>query len=876
MLIFTILCITEVDPKTTLFSWKYLDGPYSLVDPLNIALPPFDEWEMSNSDNDYDSETISITLNKDETAKIEYTFEIPSNQAYTFLTFQCHSEKIQSLSSATCTLSILNEIIEVELGKSYNYSSSLNLNQVSINITLSNKQSSPVEFSSPIITLYRSPFYSDISFTQQYPVKGQTKAVFCELFLNQSIGKIELHTIHVSFPHKIPSAFSPHNQFFGGEGSTSFEFTTLPIISSETRIVGMNIFDSTLKLWRLYEADDNSEIGYCIDIEPVPPFRVTYIIIETSSINFPDALEIWHNQFNNSFLLPDPSLNYGSIATPSATDDYCIKSFYQKHMWGGEQIKGFPPMKSYIQMEKFTLELPVDPKNILDCAENQEDEYYDKCILVKKFGIVTKDNEFSVETKGSNNYVYNVIWSPQIETEYNEINNFFKNKSFSGFAIDLSVAETMNYNSYLDDPQYFLIDNDGNEFKPAISSMYQLLYSYRDTNLDVNNILISDFFHPQFINVILTQGVVVNLIDPKSGANEHRLKYDVATHNRLWRVRAQMGSNIFTILEQSDPRSILHISEDLFSICLTLGALPSFYYPKWNDCPYLDYIDKLKAVYETWEPRFRQVLFNTTYNANGINMIQFSVKPELQIPQIPGLNDAITRENKKNSKSDSVTYIEEEEDEDLEGNRSYVFGTICENNSFYEASTYCNSRDTQDDGLIDCFEVILLGINVTLDSPNDRIFYQRVVTATFTSEQSPTCIFASSPLTCKVNDQSVDIKLNATITSSQTQIYRAALVSFKVRVGQSFQDWFRENFGAIIGSFIIILLLFIAMGFGIWFMYCRKKKDHNDLDRIMNKEINVRKEKREKLIKLRNEQLNANNTAKDNEFKNVDEELDDV
>ena len=869
MLLITLLCITEVDPKTALFSWKYIDGPHAFVDPFNISLPSFDKWEITGSGNNYDAESEYISLNGGGSAEIEHVFEVPSSQVYNFFIFQCINGKEQASNLATCTISILNDTIDIPLGNSYNYSSSLNINKASAKITLKNGGTSAVDFYFPVITLYRSPYYSDISFTRQYPVRGQTKAVFCELFLNLSIGKIELHTIHVNSPHRIPSAFNPHNQYFGGEGSTSFEFTTLPIISSETRIVGMNIFDSTLKLWRLYESDDKNEIGYCVDIDPVPPFRVTYIIIETSSINFPDSLEIWHNQFNNSFLFPDPSSNYGSIATPSSTSEFCVKSFYQKHMWGGDDIPDFPVMKKYLPMAKYTLTFPVEPDEILECAGNETYDFFEMCKQIKSFGIVTKDNKFSATENGDGNYTYNVIWSTQITTEYDSVNEFLQNNSYSGFAIDLSVAETMNYNLNLDDPQYFLIDNDGNRFKPAISSMYQLLYSYRNSGFNVNNILISDFFHPQFINVILTQGVVVNLVDEKT----NRLRYDELTHNRLWRVRAQMGSCIFTILEQSDPSLLFQVSEDFFSICLTLGALPSFYYPHWSNCLYQDYVGRFQNLYNEWKDRFHLVLYNTTYFANGINMIEFSIKPELQIPPIPGLEDEVEDESSEKSnkkrkigRSDSITYVDDE-DEDEEANRSYVFGTISENHSFYEASTFCNREHTVDDGLIDCYEIILLGINVTLESPDDQISIQRVVTATFLNEQSPSCYFVSSPLTCTVKGQTVDVALNANITSSspQTQIYRAAIISFKYRIGQSFEDWFRENFGAIIGSLIGILLLFIIMGFGFWFMYCRKKSDKGDLQRIMNREKEVRKEKRKKLLKLRNEQLKASKSTKENE-----------
>lgn len=879
MILITLLCLTEVDPKTALFSWKYIDGPYAFVDPTNLPIPSFDNWEISGSTNEYDNKVNYISLNYRGSAQIKFVFQSPSSQDCSLFNFQCLNEQNQSIESAICTLNTPNETICVKLGDSKNFTASLIDNETTISITMKNSQTSTINFSLPIITCYRSPFYSDISFTQQYPVKGQTKAVFCELFLNQSIGKIELHTIHVNSPHRIPSAFNPHNQIFKGEGSTSFEFTTLPIISSETRIVGMNIFDSTLKLWRLYEADDNSEIGYCVDIEPVPPFRVTYIIIETSSINFPDALEIWHNQFNNSFLLPDPESNYGSIATPSTTNDFCLKSFYQRHMWGGEHIDGFPPMKTFLPMEKFTLTIPVEPDDILKCADNKSFEYFESCNLVKNFGIVTKSRKFSLDSRNDDNCTYNVIWSQKIKNAYESVNDYIKEHSYSGFAIDLSIAETMNYNLDLDDPQYYLIDKDGDRFKPTISSMYQLLYLYRDTNLIKDgNILISDFFHPQFINVIVTQGVVVNLIDPNH-KNEYRLKYSLETHNRLWRVRAQMGSSVFTILEQSDPRSVLHISDDFFSICLTLGALPSFYYPAWSDCPYLDYIDKLRAVYESWRPLFQQLLYCTTYNANGIGLIRFYVDPKCQIPPIPDYENSPTIEDDDDNnhlysqkKFKRLLTTDDDEEEDEEADTSYSFGTIGENNCFFEASTYCNREDTEEDGVIDCFEAILIGINVTLNSADDQINIQRVVNVTFSSEKSPTCLFVSSPLICTVNGRTVDIILNTTISASsaQNQMYRVALINFKIRIGQSFNEWFRENLWAIILSLLFILLLFIAMGLGLWCMYCRKKRDNGDLTRIKNREREVTKTKRNTLTKL-NEQLNTDKSENEDEFKVIDD-----
>lgn len=883
MLILTLLCLTEVDPKTALFSWRFIDNPLGVVDPLSIDLPFFGNWIFSSSSSAHEQETNYTTLSSGESAKIEFTFQIDSTQVYNFFYFQCLNDQNQSLISATCALSTLNNTYEIGLGNFDNYSTSSDLKKVSANITLKNNGKTNINFSLPIIIAYRSPFYSDISMTQQYPVIGQTKAVFCELFLNSSIGKIELHTIHVNSPHKIPSTFNPYNQIFG-ERTASFEFTTIPIISSETRIVGMNIFDSTLKLWRLYESEDKSEIGYCIDIDPVPPFRVTYIIIETSSTNFPDALEIWHNQFIDSFMLPEPEVNYGSIATPSSTDDFCITSFYQRHMWGGKLIEGFPPMKTFLPIPKFNITLPITPNDIINCSSNETYPHYADCMTVRMFGIAFQNNEFSVVKEADGNYTYNLIWSSNITYDNTAVSEYLKNHSYSGFAIDLDVARTMNYNQMIFDPQYFLIDKDGNRFKPMISSLYQILYFYRliDVVRD-GNILISDFFHPQFINVILTQGVVVNLVDPN---DRNKLKYEMSSHNRLWRVRAQMGSCIFTILEESDPRSILHISEDYFSICLTLGALPSFYYPEWSDCLYLDYVDKLRAVIDNWAPRFRLVLYNTNYYANGIGLIHFNTSPEHQIPPIE--NETNISKNTQNKKSflkksalkkfllnnndtrlDSI-YIEDDEEEEEENTSSYVFGTLSEENCFYEASTFCNKEDTEDDGLIDCYEVVLVGINMTFDNANDQITIQRVVSATFSVERNPVCVYASSPLTCTVDGLRVDLNLSTTASGPSIQMYRVALISFKYRISQSLEDWVRENMAAIVGALIGVLVLFIIIGFGFWYMYIKKRKDKEDLTRIMNKEMKVRQEKEDRNIKLGKKQLIEDRLKKDSDFLTIE------
>ena len=229
--------------------------------------------------------------------------------------------------------------------------------------------------------------------------------------------------------------------------------------------------------------------------------------------------------------------------------------------------------------------------------------------------------------------------------------------------------------------------------------------------------------------------------------------------------------------------------------------------------------------------------------------------------------DQISQElNKTNSKyfqlKKAIRTSDDIYEEDVEVYNT--FGTIDNDGCFYEATTYCQDPDDHIDGVIDCFTNILLAVNNTGAQEGDTIV--RTLDATFITEQSPTCYKVVDPLQCSVHDRTVHITFKEDYSSEIDQIYRLAVISFKYRIDISFEDWVRENLAAIIGSLICILFLFIAMGFGIWCMYCRKRSNNMELARIMNEEKKFRKMKQKKMKKMRDEQLQKERNENDSDF----------
>jgi hypothetical protein len=60
-------------------------------------------------------------------------------------------------------------------------------------------------------------------------------------------------------------------------------------------------------------------------------------------------------------------------------------------------------------------------------------------------------------------------------------------------------------------------------------------------------------------------------------------------------------------------------------------------------------------------------------------------------------------------------------------------------------------------------------------------------------------------------------------------------------------NWVEENFGLIVAVSVPFLVVLVGMGLAIWYMFCRARKDHEHLARIIEYERRQKKKKHDLL-----------------------------
>ncbi|OHS99225.1 hypothetical protein TRFO_08469 [Tritrichomonas foetus] len=796
--VFIGLVFCDANPYRASFTWKHFD---IMTDRFYVQIPEFNSWQSECDSINFTNFTDTATISPKCNIYINLTVELQNNVTLSELNFGCFTTNNETIpSTSECTLVSNNDSqLQIKINQTINYTlPEPDSKTFSCSIVISNNEDYEIGVLLPELSLFRYETVTNNAIIQQEALQNHTKAMHFTITLSPDMGRIELETTRIRNAHRFPNRLSPNRLLMNSQT----EIALLPIIASESRIIGFNLFDDAeLTAWKIKEYPDLKEMSLMITLEPKKTLSISYILIETSSSDYYDALEIWQQTFADIYWVHNSGS--GAIAMPTSGNIYCMTDFDQKFMWGNKTYTGFPQVQFYYPTQITFITIPISPSNLPGCANSSEDLTQQKlCNYVLYNGIKTQSDRYIYEYDAVTKYfTYEIVWSSNFSQDVEDYRKSFNSSSFVGFGHEFRPNIYANYRLYENSPYYLV--QDFSKFLPSLSSIYSFM-KFNENISPNGNIYIGSVFHPQFVASTAAYGIPITSIYQVTALRSFYLNQ--STYDDIFNARMLLGSRPVTLLEISQPSSIIEFVEDYLSLALGAGTYPSFYYPLWGllqtSCILVQgLIDRFTEYSEITTVLLDQTIFYP----NNRQLLIFRFNESLQNPPNDG------------------------------------------NSSYYEASTFCKHEDTNENGLIDCYTSIMLFGNLSI--VNETSVY-RILTVSFTSEEIPNCIFAARGVNCSVVNQTVTISINEPVNTKIFQTARTAVIHFKYRVEQTVADFIRENLAAIIGSLFGVLFLFVCMGFGIWFMFCRRRSNDVDLARIMNTERDRRKEKQKRLREI--------------------------
>lgn len=749
-LFFFIRCSLS-DPKVPdfeddIYSWVYLD---QMNDPFYFN---FTKFETSNSnpveiDNENDIHTITVDANSKVTSVLSINEALDKGVAYThfFIGYNQNQADLDTTNDPI-TISLIfdeTEICKINYGEMKNDTLSLNISQIStVSLIIENSGNEKKNLIIPNVTLFRYVNIIDNDYVRRSMVMDHMKATQCNLKLDEDFGNVEIETVRLKNIHQIPNRFQNSNmKFVNGE-----EFSILPILANSEKIIGFNVLDSDiLHFWKIKNVDDM--YSFSMRLRPLKSFTMSYIIIETSSKDYYEALEIWQHSFP---LIYNSELKGSFVSESGNSIEAVLRPFSQIFEKGNQTQKD--NVMHFYQIPDFTISIPISPENISN--GNCSQEYIDKCNYIENYGIKLYQN-------GCLNYLYNhsdstYIYYVEFTKEFSNYLSNFKttvSKNYDGIFFENFDNFNIDYNIN-NDSAYALLEN-YKLFIPVMTSYFRFLTFY--FSITKNGYLFEgDWIHPQFASYCTSFMTYSNMCE-----NSQKFNFGDDNKQKFWGIKAVIGSKSFSLVENGYTQQYY---QELFSVASYLGA------------------------------------YVTSSNNDKLAMLLL-------------LNDGINWVNLLNEKNLLLLYYQIDFVIDFGDNTSNI-----------DYSLFCKEVDEYQYCYLDLF----------IPSHNDK-------NLNFTILKSGSnvlgCYHSPGDVKCNTSENRVNIALN------NNKIRTVTLV-LSIPIEQNVVNWFSINYGLVILATIPMIALLVCLGFGFWYMFCKKPSSDEILEKIIKNAKNMRKEKK--------------------------------
>jgi hypothetical protein len=571
------------NPLIDFFTFKILNQKSN---PFSVNFNGFPAWIGFPPDLDNVTFWNRIEVPAGEKLIFNQTIHLPDDSnSYTRFEFECRAE--DSNSDAFCDVSISNIInFTVMANETYVYTQNESFPRVFelvVSVETDNSSDDTV-FLLPSLVFYDVPTVTDISGIEASPLMDNNKALLYSMPVLVSYDEIEIETIHLSHPHQIPDFLHPVNVEFPG---TNMSFTTLPMLATDQRIIGFNVLEhDILHLWTVVNHTEQGEVCFGMRIRAVKDFTLSFVVIDTSSTTFLEALEIWHQSFSDPY--QDSTLQTGAWVTSSCPVD-CMQNYHARFEWGDHPSFSISNTAYYLASDPFQITVPETPEAIPNCTSVE-------CQLIRESPFTAADGTLVVSCDG--NCTYTVGFSRNLVTY---IAGRLGNAAGWGFSFFSSVLVT-----YRTDPtDYFALVDHSIAFVAGLSRWFPLAPSQRPASPS-GYLVRSQWIHPQFTSFTASVGVEITLLSSDT------FNYSLPVRRAIWGMRASIGSRPMTIIELSGPMEMLNYLDDYYSIALAVGAYPSWE-NTWFTPPKCRQIAAYDTVLASYGPAFSAIAAETTF-----------------------------------------------------------------------------------------------------------------------------------------------------------------------------------------------------------------------------------------------------------------------
>ena len=798
------------DPALYKFSYRCVNDP---ITSFTYDLPKFtEEGQWQTKGYSHTDDTITIPAGA---SGIDWLFwqivSIPEIN-YTHIRLNCKTPN-QANEDGTCFLQSSNPHklkdmiygLNPTLG-SYKHAECSNpkLEDVTIKLSLQNHGNTDLVFNLPEVTYYIEKYkeFTDVS-TSKVPNHPKVQRITAHI---KGTDKIKLKTMALTNPHDFPKKYKYWLNL--DYSDIDNKMSQVPIIANGTHILAVDILDDNFwHAWRLeklwYNQTFETSFKMSIQARKEEGFDISYLLIETPTTSWLDALEKFHNEFAEIYHVQP--LGIGASVPfydmykcfNGTTDDRDIYlGNFQWTTWP-DQTKPYLPSFYFLEPTLFYVNMPFKQdtyeQDLLNCETEHADDpdLVHQCKVALESTSYTRENKMNMyhETSFSRDVYGCLLIFDQSNTythqhflsDLDRLLHQGSRPPATGIHYDYYSYNSVSFVSRVDVVPnvlpYYLLEDGKDDYTPTVpltADHFNHFKLFRD-NASKGFSINSAWVQPQWVQFLAEVGYETEYV---SGDTISFSDYQIMKDGII---RYQLGSRALSNIEMTSLSKLKDHFDELFAMHFASGSVPDFTnlwisVGIWDNC---ELLSEVREDYERWSPMIKAVLNNTMYQANNRGKVNLSFPAEGQNPEI-----------------------------DFENN--------FQDNEPSDLMTWC-SKDSDETKIKDCYVSLFMAYNMA-HSVGDQ--FKRTYNLTFEIDERDElqCFFTAKDTDCRIEGNSAIVSMSG-IPSKRT--FRTVVIYVKPA------SWLH---GGVIAAFVLASFIVVAVIAFVIFLFCIKpRQDKKDI-----------------------------------------------
>ena len=626
---FSFVISDSVDARFTSYAIKRSISNPQTVD-LELEIPDFNSgrWRQTNRGTILSNTTIRVPGNTRalDAPQITIALKQYGNLYYQYFVNDCTTIDSQNTESkAKCYINMNQVNSSNQSSPLYNRDSILGkiteyvmprtpYTIHSFYLYLENLSPNSVVFSLPHIS-FRNYTYEAMDYKLD-----ETGKVTVSVKANE---EIQLSSIILTNPYEQPNKTLKYD----------FILARLPIVANGTHIVGMDIEET--RFFVPWDYVMNSFAHFFLNLSARQDFTLSFYVIEEKTTCYLDALEKWHNKFPHIY--HKQHFGVGNWVPFDWNKDYddLDTTFLARFFWGSEKYKKQPcfqyvePTMYHISDMRLGNTIEETTSALKNCMNNQNNPNHEKCYYAVHYSVRGPDGSYYGIYNEDASWNHGIAGYIRMEPEafdyyFNPILSTVTSRSDrDGVALDsFGYALHNSYQVEGDDPfpsaPFLLVDREHKKFLNVLTGLFDSVNKCVSnlTSLGKNHFMVNAMrVFPQFVQYIDMAGYESNVFG----------EWNTIIYDLFLQLRYTMGSRALSMLETVTDQQALTMTENYFSICASLGIMPS-YFSLDGTRLYADSktLELKRPDYVRWGPILNQTLNHTYYRANNLGRLNFT------------------------------------------------------------------------------------------------------------------------------------------------------------------------------------------------------------------------------------------------------------